>query len=833
MCETYTILLADDREERRHGLLKMLEGGFVCLEAADAESAKAALSGTLHVDVLVVDLSMRRAEGYALLEQVRRDSAFAALKILALTTEGGENLAQALALGATDAASYPLYEAELRARIHRMLQCTEQEPKAIAAREDYQPDMDADLGASAARLRMSCQKWVTWASPAFFALRGAERDLTPTVMTRLTQETMYPEDEQRLRQELHDARKAGKDSWSTWYRIKRLDDGEMRSIIGNFRWQDREDGMHMVLSEVDCTSLTERWGALYTLSERMPGAVMIFRLDEQLTTLYTSSALWRKLGYAETGPSGSGMELLSVDSHLRLKQAASRCPDGEEISLDVQLYNSAGRLVSFILQGKHNVYNKRGAALMYAVLWDLRDAPDAMARTMAAERADRETLRFLRMVASTLLPAVGLTLWRYDVARGHLWPVSCEIPQLWQIALRDTPESLIRCGLVLPDTAEACREMFSQLQSGTRRVSRILHMQLHEGQRPCWLSFNFLRYDNAPDGGRVMAGISQDVTEQIEAMASFRQERRYREALLQDAMLCFEVDLTSGTVRQGDADFMARLRLRDTADFRELVEGMAQQVVRHPGPQEFLRRVSPETLQSAFRRGEHLLQQDMEMCMPGEQESTWVTSLMNLVEDERTGHLHMTWQLKNATASKREELQLRDAAKRDSLTGLYNRANFETMVQESLRQNRQGEVETAVFMLDVDNFKHINDTYGHDQGDAILREIGQRLQKVFRATDAVARLGGDEFAVLIPQSHSRERIRERGAQVVASIGQMQPPVTVSVGLAFAPEGGDTFEKLYHSADQALYHAKRMGKNCLWVWGDKGDEAHEDPVGHGI
>lgn len=119
----------------------------------------------------------------------------------------------------------------------------------------------------------------------------------------------------------------------------------------------------------------------------------------------------------------------------------------------------------------------------------------------------------------------------------------------------------------------------------------------------------------------------------------------------------------------------------------------------------------------------------------------WVSSIAHLIEDERTGHIHMIWQLRDANEIKRQELWLRDQANRDSLTGLYNRANFEHIVTECLRQNAADGTEAAMFMLDVDNFKWINDHLGHDQGDQVLRRVGSTLRSVFRASDVVGALG--------------------------------------------------------------------------------------------
>ena len=170
----------------------------------------------------------------------------------------------------------------------------------------------------------------------------------------------------------------------------------------------------------------------------------------------------------------------------------------------------------------------------------------------------------------------------------------------------------------------------------------------------------------------MMMGISQDVTDKIDAIESYRRERRYREALLEDAMLCFEVDLTSRTLRRADPDFLAMLRLDNTADYMQLLQAMGEQVLL-PGDREmFITRMTGERLACCFRRGTKLVQFDVQMRFSFSSQPIWVSSIAHLIEDERTGHIHMIWQLRDANEIKRQELWLRDQANRDSLTGLYN-----------------------------------------------------------------------------------------------------------------------------------------------------------------
>jgi len=128
--------------------------------------------------------------------------------------------------------------------------------------------------------------------------------------------------------------------------------------------------------------------------------------------------------------------------------------------------------------------------------------------------------------------------------------------------------------------------------------------------------------------------------------------------------------------------------------------------------------------------------------------------------------------------------------------------------------------EFTLLLVDVDRFKAINDTFGHDAGDAFLVETSRRLSSAVRSTDILARLGGDEFAILLPGRHEEPILAAICDRIVQSIAL---PVEfngaslmagVSVGVAIFPRHGDTQEKLYKSTDLALYEAKRMGRN-MW------------------
>ncbi|MEG2671983.1 MAG: GGDEF domain-containing protein [Ruthenibacterium sp.] len=129
---------------------------------------------------------------------------------------------------------------------------------------------------------------------------------------------------------------------------------------------------------------------------------------------------------------------------------------------------------------------------------------------------------------------------------------------------------------------------------------------------------------------------------------------------------------------------------------------------------------------------------------------------------------------------------------------------------------------SAFLIVDVDNFKSINDTYGHMLGDEALRTLGKTLRATFRAEDIIARLGGDEIVIFLKNIQSAELAVARGRKVCDAmeqqrIGTEKVRITCSAGVAMAPVDGGTIKELYHHADIALYEAKHKGKNqvCLY------------------
>lgn len=193
----------------------------------------------------------------------------------------------------------------------------------------------------------------------------------------------------------------------------------------------------------------------------------------------------------------------------------------------------------------------------------------------------------------------------------------------------------------------------------------------------------------------------------------------------------------------------------------------------------------------------------------------------------------LEFQLQEMAKTVERQQELIALAKRDPLTGLRNRQGIPEFVNARLHETCEG----IFFIMDIDNFKSVNDTYGHIEGDKVLTRFARGLKRAVDVQDIVARLGGDEFVVFSPGHFDKYAVRAKAQHVIRQLerdlvmpGKLMR-VTVSMGIARAPRDGVTYEALYGNADRALYSVKNDGKNGYRIYDDLGEEGSSMVVQH--
>ncbi|MGZ4959511.1 MAG: EAL domain-containing protein [Methylomonas sp.] len=170
------------------------------------------------------------------------------------------------------------------------------------------------------------------------------------------------------------------------------------------------------------------------------------------------------------------------------------------------------------------------------------------------------------------------------------------------------------------------------------------------------------------------------------------------------------------------------------------------------------------------------------------------------------------------TQRKQSEESIWRQANFDSLTGLPNRGMFREQLKQQIKKAHRSGQQVAVFFMDLDRFKEVNDSQGHEMGDELLKEAGRRIASCVRETDTAARLGGDEFTLIVPELDSLESVERIARNILMrmttpfQLGEEQVYISASIGITIYPQDAEDLEQLLKNADQAMYASKRLGRS---------------------
>lgn len=199
----------------------------------------------------------------------------------------------------------------------------------------------------------------------------------------------------------------------------------------------------------------------------------------------------------------------------------------------------------------------------------------------------------------------------------------------------------------------------------------------------------------------------------------------------------------------------------------------------------------------------------------------WVWERGRGVDDEHEGEMLLEGIVLDISDRKALENELAELATLDPLTGLYNRREMTRLLEEEIARASRYRRELALLWIDFDHFKVINDSFGHAAGDAVLRNVSERMRTGIRSVDVIGRFGGEEFVILLPEmgvedaleTAERLRLLVGGRPVPLETGDAAT-LTISIGVAVFPMHGHSPDSLCAAADRAMYRAKEAGRNCV-------------------
>jgi diguanylate cyclase (GGDEF)-like protein len=430
-----------------------------------------------------------------------------------------------------------------------------------------------------------------------------------------------------------------------------------------------------------------------------------------------------------------------------------------------------------------------------------------------------------------------IALWELDIPNKHAEAIFVPLAffKNQRNFVEDIPQSLIMDHAVLPDSIECVINLHQRILNGASTASAVLHIQgASDSQEWVEVAYKTIKYD--VDHTPLLAlGIAQKVTEKINVELDLRRERRQTQRLASRYIAIFELSLLSNTVKKiYDYSKNSPAITDDFATYAEFFSYLCR-LINPEDITHFRDRFNYPALLTAVERktariyGEYRISTDNE-------KAHWIGFAAHLPQSSASVPSSITFFIKDIDNQKRELIAYKEQAQRDPLTSLYNRNSFENLANCILQNSNSLQEISSVhtlFFFDIDNFKHINDTFGHNLGDEVLRKVALALLEKKGTRGIAGRLGGDEFILFLPDTtndialHRMHEIKQLLSEK-ALIASGLPCITFSIGVASAPKDGSTFKELYQRADIAQYSSKKRGKNRVMFYDSSLENTFVDP-----
>ncbi len=304
-----------------------------------------------------------------------------------------------------------------------------------------------------------------------------------------------------------------------------------------------------------------------------------------------------------------------------------------------------------------------------------------------------------------------------------------------------------------------------------------------------------------------------DINEHIELIEKLEKEREFNhliEQLTDDAF--FDCDIKAEIIRYSK-------NFADRFGIPEIIYNYPQSILE----KDIVAEDSLHLFENRFNKNtSDVIEEEIHLKLPQDGDA-WYLYHYNIIRDHKGKPIRAVGKMTDITKQRTIIEELSEKAERDQLTGLYNKTTTEYLIKETLKKRRFNDDKHALLIIDVDNFKTINDTLGHLYGDIVITQLADFLKPLFRTDDVIGRVGGDEFFVFLKNFKSLEMLKIKAKEICRLFrktyteNEASVNISASIGIAIYPDHGTEFDTLYRSADTALYNTKANNKNNFTIF----------------
>ena len=372
------------------------------------------------------------------------------------------------------------------------------------------------------------------------------------------------------------------------------------------------------------------------------------------------------------------------------------------------------------------------------------------------------------------------------------------------------PDCWIESEMVHPHYAEHFANMFSEVEKQEELSGQEMLLKSKKGTYE-WFHIKTRHLGKAQQDIHTIVAIIEPANQERAMELEYIRTSDFYQAVLSDAAAYAEVDVESGHVNK-TGGLWSKYSCGENAagNFTKTLEKNVDQVVFQDDREEYREYLNLDNMKEFYQQGIHTRKFCFRRIMDNGQ-LCWMNLSVHIFQERFSKNMYALLYLDNVDAEKKLEIAREIAANRDPLTDVYNRRTFE----EEVRKYMDGEEDACgyLLLLDLDDFKSINDQFGHAEGDHVLKRLTEILLSIFRRKDIIGRYGGDEFLVFVKSVRKKEILEKRLQEMFLALQESShTPFTCSVGIVFIEKQEFSYEENLKKADIALYESKQKGKN---------------------
>ncbi|KPI54133.1 diguanylate cyclase [Clostridioides difficile] len=556
---------------------------------------------------------------------------------------------------------------------------------------------------------------------------------------------------------------------------------------------------------------------LEMVSENILGGILITEFNEDFTIKYTNSGYLSIIGYTNEQLKNElqykACNLVFYDDRKKILENIQHQLDTKGIAVcEHRIIRRDGTIIWVSIKGRL-IIDDDGSKKGIWILTDITDLKNAEQKLKINEERFRIALK-----------QTSNTIFEYDIKTKSLLNTSKELDKynIYKM-VKNVPYSLVESGIIHKDFSDDFINMYENVINGAKTASCIVKIKLPD-ESYIWNKITLTTIFDE-DGNPVRAiGIQEDISKQKEAEIRYSQEGKYHSAILSEAMITYEINVSKDTFIKGNKSWHKPFGIKPDNNYSEMVKTIASSIIHKDNKEVFLNTFLCENLLTAYKNNVTEIKLEYQR-MNQENKMIWVICTMHLIKDSITNDIKALAYVKDIDNQKNEEIRLKLKAERDTLTGLYNKGTTEKLINDFLNSEEASLGIHAFLIVDIDNFKSVNDNLGHVFGDKVLFEVSKHLKPIFRKDDIVGRIGGDEFIVFLKNIQSFENVKKKAEKICDIFrnsyteNKKTYKISGTVGISFVPEHGTIFKELYQKADIALYYAKSKGKDKYALYND--------------